>query len=83
MHPYSEPIIRNLQGVADGKIKRLVISIPPWHLKTFLGSICLPSWILAHNPSAQILLISYGQEPADKIAYSIRAILQSEWFKKI
>jgi predicted phage terminase large subunit-like protein len=72
-----------LRSVADGKIKRLIITIPPRHSKTFLGSICLPAWILARNPSAKILLISYGQDLADKNAYAIRAILQCDWFKRV
>src|SRR5262249_38925791 len=35
-----------------------------------------------HNPSAKILVLAYGQDLADKIAYAIRAILQSDWFKQ-
>jgi predicted phage terminase large subunit-like protein len=37
---------------------------------------------LAHAPAAKILLISYGQELADQIAYDIRATLQSDWFRR-
>ena len=61
-----------------GEIKRLIVSLPPRHGKTFMGSICLAAWILAHNPSAKILLLSYGQDLADKIARSIRNILRSQ-----
>ena len=71
-----------LRGVADGKIKRLIITIPPRHSKTLQSSICFPAWILAHDPSAKIMLVSYGQDLADKNAYAIRAILKSEWFKR-
>ena len=59
------------------------MSLPPRHLKTFLASICLPAWLLAHRPSARILILSYGQELADKIAYSIREILRSAWFRRL
>ena len=60
-----------------------MITLPPRHLKTFLASICLPAWILAHHPSANILILSYGQELADKIAYAIREILRSDWFCRL
>jgi predicted phage terminase large subunit-like protein len=60
-----------------------VVTLPPRHLKTFLASICLPAWLLAHCPSARILILSYGQELADKIAYAIREILRSAWFRRI
>ena len=56
--------------------------MPPRHGKTFMASICLSAWILAHDASAKILVLSYGQDLADKIAYAIRAILRSDWFRE-
>ena len=47
-----------------------------------MGSICLPAWILAHNPSAKIVILTYGQDLSDKIAYAIRKILRSDWFEQ-
>jgi predicted phage terminase large subunit-like protein len=83
IHPYVRLLAGHLEAVATGKRRRVVITLPPRHLKTFLASICLPAWILAHNPSAKILILSYGQELADKIAYSIREILLSAWFCRL
>jgi predicted phage terminase large subunit-like protein len=80
---YVEFLARHLEAVATGERRRLVITLPPRHLKTFLASICLPAWILAHRPSARILVLSYGQELADKNAYSIREILRSAWFRRL
>lgn len=82
-HEYVAFVAHHLEEVADGTIKRLVLSMPPRHAKTLLGSICLSAWVLAHKPSSQLLLISYGQELADKIAYSIREILKSDWFRRV
>jgi predicted phage terminase large subunit-like protein len=79
---YLKLLAEKLKDVAAGDIKRLIVSMPPRHGKTFMGSICLSAWILAHDSSAKILVLSYGQELADKIAYAIRAILQSDWFKE-
>jgi predicted phage terminase large subunit-like protein len=79
---YLKLLAERLARVAAGKAKRLVVSLPPRHFKTFMGSICLPAWILAHNPSAKIIILTYGQELADKIAYAVRAILQSDWFEQ-
>jgi predicted phage terminase large subunit-like protein len=80
--PYLKLFAERLTRVAAGKTKRLVVSLPPRHFKTFLGSICLPAWILAHNPSAKIIILTYGQDLADKNAYAVRGILRSEWFKQ-
>ena len=83
VHPYVKFLACHLDAVATGKRRRVVITLPPRHLKTLLASICLPAWILAHRPSARILILSYGQELADKIAYSIREILRSAWFRRL
>ena len=82
-HDYVQFVARHLEQFADGEIKRLVITLPPRHGKTFLATICLAAWMLAHNPAAKILIVSYGQELADKIAYSVRAILQRDWFCRL
>jgi len=77
---YLELLADRLASVATGELKRLVISLPPRHAKTFMGSICFVPWILAHDPAAKILLLSYGQDLADKIAYAIREIMRSSWY---
>jgi hypothetical protein len=81
-HNYVRLLASHLEQVAEGKSKRLVVTLPPRHLKTFLGSICLTAWILGKRPSAQILILSYGQEHADNIAHSIRGILKSGWYRQ-
>jgi predicted phage terminase large subunit-like protein len=83
VHPYVKLLACNLEAVATAERRRLVITLPPRHLKTFLASICLPAWILVQRPSARILILSYGQELADKIAYSNREILRSTWFCRL
>jgi predicted phage terminase large subunit-like protein len=79
---YLELFAERLTRVAEGETKRLVVSMPPRHGKTFMGSICLSAWILAHNPSAKIIILTYGQDLADKIAYAVRDILRSEWYQQ-
>ncbi len=79
--PYLDLLADKLASVSTGEIKRLIVSLPPRHGKTFMGSICLAAWILAHNPSAKIVLLSYGQDLADKIARSIRNILRVKWYQ--
>ena len=54
VHPYIEYLCSELEQVANANSRRLVINLPPRHLKTFLGSICLPAWILGHKPATKI-----------------------------
>ena len=59
-------IAAKLMAVREGKIRRLIINLPPRHLKSLLASIAFPAWCLGHDPSAQILCVSYAQDLADK-----------------
>src|SRR5438132_1588911 len=59
-----EVIAAKLAAVRAGKIRRLIINLPPRHLKSLLASIAFPAWCLGHDPSAQILCVSYAQELA-------------------
>lgn len=65
-----------------GKIRRLIINVPPRHLKSLCASIALPAWFLGHDPAAQILCISYAQDLAEKLARDCRSVMSSEWYRK-
>ena len=78
-----EVIAAKLAAVRAGKIRRLIINLPPRHLKSLLASIAFPAWCLGHDPSAQILCVSYAQDLADKLARDCRSIMMSPWFRRI
>jgi predicted phage terminase large subunit-like protein len=81
--PYLQLLADRLAGVVTGKTKRLIVNLPPRHFKTWIGSVCLSAWILGRDPSAKILIVTYGQELADKIAHTIRGIMRSEWYREL
>jgi predicted phage terminase large subunit-like protein len=72
-----------LSAVWEGRIQRLIINLPPRHLKSLLASIAFPAWCLGHDPSAQILCVSYAQDLADKLARDCRGIMASHWYRRI
>jgi predicted phage terminase large subunit-like protein len=78
-----EVIAAKLSAVRQGKIRRLIINLPPRHLKSLMASIAFPAWCLGHDPSAQILCVSYAQDLADKLARDCRAIMMSPWYRQV
>ena len=76
-------IAAKLTAVREGKIRRLIINLPPRHLKSLMASIAFPAWCLGHDPSAQILCVSYAQDLADKHARDCRSIMMGGWFQRI
>src|SRR6202048_4252110 len=83
MNWHLEVIAAKLTAVREGKIRRLIINLPPRHLKSLLASIAFPAWCLGHDPSAQILCVSYAQDLADKLARDCRGIMMSPWYRRI
>jgi predicted phage terminase large subunit-like protein len=78
-----EVIAAKLTAVRQGKIHRLIINLPPRHLKSLMASIAFPAWCLGHDPSAQILCVSYAQDLADKLARDCRLIMMDPWYRRI
>src|SRR5438067_4635917 len=78
-----EVIAAKLMAVRQGKIHRLIINLPPRSLKSLLASVAFPAWCLGHDPSAQILCVSYAQDLADKLARDCRGILMSAWYRQL
>ena len=78
-----EVIAAKLMAVREGKIRRLIITLPPRHLKSLLASIAFPAWCLGHDPSAQILCVSYAQDLADKHARDCRSIMMRPWYQRL
>ena len=83
MNWHLEVIAAKLMEVRQGKIRRLIINLPPRHLKSLMASVAFPAWCLGHDPSAQILCVSYAQDLADKLARDCRGIMMTPWYRGI
>ena len=83
MNWHVEVMAAKLEQCRQGKIRRLIINIPPRHLKSLCASVALPAWLLGHDPAAQIISVSYGQELSDKLARDCRTIMMSAWYQAL
>ena len=81
--PYLKYLAHELDQFANEETRRLIINLPPGHLKTLLGSVSLAAWMLAHDPTLKIIIVSYAEHLSKAIARNIRTILQSSWFKEL
>jgi predicted phage terminase large subunit-like protein len=78
---YVDYLCNHLQQVADGSENRLIVNLPPRHLKTFLGAVCLPAWMLGRQPATKVMIVTHTEQLANAISYDIRKILQAGWYK--
>ncbi len=78
-----EAICHGLERVASGKIKRLIILMPPRNLKSICASVALPAFLLGRNPTRKIICVSYNTELAAKHARDCRAVMNAPWYQSL
>jgi hypothetical protein len=83
MNWHVEAAAGRLAAVETGRVRRLILNMPPRHLKSLLASVAFPAWCLGHAPDRQILCVSYAQELADKLARDCRRIVASAWYREV
>lgn len=83
-------ICGHLEAVTRGKIRRLLINIPPRCSKSTLVSVLWPAWIWAQDardrgplsgPHVQMLFASYAQTLAERDAVKCRRLIESPWYQ--
>jgi len=74
-------IASKLEQCRQGKIRRLIVNLPPRSLKSHAISVAFPAWLHAHLPAAQIICASYGQDLAEKHARDCQILMSSEFYK--
>lgn len=73
--PHLQLLDRALFDVAAGRLKRLIVTMPPRHGKSQLISRYFPAWYLGAFPDRRIILASYAQTFASKWGRAARNVL--------
>lgn len=71
------------QRVADGKLKRLIICMPPRHTKSEFASYLLPAWFLGRYPHKKIMQASHTSELAVGFGRKVRNIVKQEEYQEV
>lgn len=80
---HHELIAEKVQAVIDGRIKNLVINVPPGSSKTELVAINLMARGLARNPRARFLHISYSDDLALLNSQTAKELVQSDEYQEL
>jgi predicted phage terminase large subunit-like protein len=78
-----ELLAAKLEEVRLGKCRRLIVNIPPRHLKSHAVSIAFPAWLLGHEPSKQVLSVTYAQDLSDNLARHCRTLMSSPFYRSL
>ncbi len=80
---HAEVLAAKLQGVGEGSVRRLVVNVPPRHLKSLAASVALPAWLLGHDPTLAVVNVTYAQDLSEKFARDCRAVMTSPWYQSL
>lgn len=71
-------IAEHLEAVSAGELLRLIINIPPRHMKSLSVAVFWPCWDWLTHPERQWLFASYAEKLSIRDSVKCRRILQSE-----
>lgn len=74
-------ICDHLQAVSEGKIRNLIINMPPRHCKSILVAVMWPVWTWIRNPEFRWLYASYSGNLSMRDSLKCRRLIQSAWFQ--
>ena len=83
MQPFHEVYYRLLEMFAAGRLRRLIVSMPPQHGKSVGASTLLPAYLLGLNPDARVAVASYSAALASKFNRRVQRIIESEEYGEI
>jgi predicted phage terminase large subunit-like protein len=72
-----------LQKVADGKIKRLIVNMPPRHTKSEFASYLFPAWLMGRRPDLKIIQATHTAELAVGFGRKVKNLIDSDDFRDI
>ena len=74
---------KKFEEIAEGKIRRLIINMPPRHTKSEFASYMLPAWFLGKYPNKKIIQCSNTAELAVGFGRKVRNLVDSEQYAQI
>lgn len=76
-------ICRHLEAVKDFKISKLIINMPPRHMKSILVSVMFPAWVWLRNPERRFIYCSYSEALAVRDSMKTRMIIESDRYQSL
>ena len=83
MGKHIELIANKLQDIEDGKVKRLMVFLPPRSSKSVLCSKIFPAWYMGKHASHEILSVSHSDQLASDFGRSVRDLVNCDLYRQI
>ena len=69
--------------IADGKLKRLIVCLPPRHSKSEFASTFFPAWMMGRRGNLKIIQTTHTAELAVRFGRKVRNMMDTDEYKRI
>lgn len=76
-------IAEKFDNIAKGKLKRLIVNMPPRHTKSEFASYLLPAFIMGQNPMTKIIQTSHTAELSQRFGRKTKQLIDSSEYKQV
>lgn len=76
-----DAIAEHLEAITNGHLNRLVINIPPGHMKSLACCVFWPAWVWTFRPESKWIFASYAMNLSRRDNLRMRRLLESEWYQ--
>jgi len=81
--PHHVQIAKKFQALAEGKIKRLIVNMPPRHTKSEFASYLFPAWMMGRDPKLKIIQTTHTAELSYRFGRKVRNLMEENTFQDI
>lgn len=81
--PFHATYYRVLEAFAEGRIRKLIVSVPPQHGKSVGATTLLPAYMLGLDPDMRIAIASYSGTLASKFNRRVQRIIESREYEAL
>ena len=80
---HHKKINKKFNDLASGKIKRLIINMPPRHTKSEFASYLLPAWMVGLDPRLKIIQATHTADLAVDFGRKTKNLVDQENYKQL
>jgi len=72
-----------LERVSEGKDTRVILNLPPRHLKSIQASVVWPAWLLGQDPKLRIAVVSHSQALARDLSIKTLRLMDADFYRDV
>ena len=80
---HHKKMAKAFDDIASGKLKRLIINMPPRHTKSEFASHLFPAYLLGKNPKLKIIEATHTADLAINFGRKVRDLIDSEEYHEL